>query len=321
MINNEIETNLWVEKYRPKTIDDCVLPKALKNQLNRYVNAGEIQNLMLCGTQGSGKTTVARALCNELGCDSIIINASLETGIDTVRSSITAFASTVSMSNDKPKIVILDEFDAASPQFMLAMRGFVESYHDNCRFIFTCNFKNKIIKAIHSRCSVVDFSFSNAETKSMSIGMFKRCVQILDENGIEYEKAVIAAMINKYFPDFRRILNELQRFSIGGQIDTTALASSFTDIFSELVGYLAKKDFKSMRSWVEEHSDVSSDQIFYEFYLRLEDKYLTAECVPQALLIIADYMYKHYFVSSESINISAMMTEIMGSCKFRSEFC
>jgi DNA polymerase III delta prime subunit len=308
------EQFLWVERYRPVTIEDCILPESQKNTFKEYITKGEIQNMLLCGGAGMGKTTIARALCEELETDYIIINGSEESGIDTLRTKIKQFASTVSLTG-KPKVVILDEADylqASSTQ--PALRSFMEEFAQNCRFILTCNFKNRIIAPLHSRCAVVEFKISREESPKIAAKFMKRIKFILDNEKISYDEKVIAALLMKFFPDYRRILNELQKYSVHGNIDE-GLLSKVDDVNTkELVKSLKEKDWKKMRQWVVANLDNDPSTLFRKIYDDLLDK---ANEVPQLVLILADYGYKSSFCADQEINLVACLTEIMASITFK----
>lgn len=301
---------LWVEKYRPKKISQCFLPEELKHYFTSMVERGEIQNMLLSGSAGSGKTTVARALCEELGSDYILINGSEESGIDVLRTKIKQFASTVSFSGNT-KVVILDEADYLNPNSTQpALRGFIEEFANNCRFIFTCNFKNRIIQPLHSRCAVIDFKIQKDEKPKIAAAFYKRVVDILSSEKIESNPKVVAKVVEKYFPDFRRTLNELQRYSQSGFIDEGILVNISDVNITELVTALKDKDWKAMRMWVVNNLDNDPQSIFRKIYDGLVP--LTTQ-VPQLVLTIADYQYKSAFVSDQEINLVACLTEIMAS--------
>lgn len=307
---------LWVEKYRPKKISDCVLPKGLNKTFSDIVSTGELPNMMFAGSAGVGKTTVAKALCNELDLDYIVINGSEQGNIDTLRGKIKQFASTVSLHGSY-KVVILDEADYLNPQSTQpALRGFIEEFSNNCRFILTCNFKNRIIEPLHSRCSVYDFIIPNSEKPSIAGGIFNRVTQILDKEGVTYVKPVIAELVNRHFPDFRRILNECQRYSISGTIDAGILVNLSDDNVSSLMGYLKDKDFKSMRQWVANNIDTEPQAIFRKIYDIMSDHVQPAS-VPQVVLILADYQYKNAFVADHELNVVACMTELMANVQWK----
>jgi replication factor C small subunit len=306
---------LWVEKYRPQTIEDCILPDALKNTFKEFVKQGNIPNLLLSGTAGVGKTTVARALCNEMGCDYIIINGSDESGIDVLRNKIKNYASSMSLSGGR-KVVILDEADYLNPNSTQpALRGAIEEFASNCSFIFTCNFKNRIIDPIHSRCTVIDFKANGSKAK-MASQFFHRVCGILDTEKVTYEKEVVAAVVSKHFPDNRRILNELQRYAAGGVIDKGILAS-VTDVrLNELIAALKGKDFAAARKWVTNNLDNDPSRIFRGIYDGLYEQ-LQGNSVPQLVLILAKYQYQAAFVADHEINLIACLTEIMVECEFK----
>ena len=308
------EQFLWVEKYRPRKIDDCILPDDHKKTFKEFVAKGEIPNMLLCGGAGMGKTTVARALCEELGADYIIINGSMERNIDTLRNEIKGFAATVSFSG-KTKVVILDEADYLNPQSTQpALRGFIEEFSSNCRFIFTCNYKNKIIPALHSRTTVVEFKLVKADRPKLAGRFFERANAILDQEGIKSDPKAVAKLIEKHFPDYRRILNELQRYSTSGTIDEGILVNLADINTKDLVDALKAKDFKKMRQWVANNIDNDPASIFRKLYDSLTDQ---VETIPQLILLLADYQYKAAFVADAEINLVACLTEIMAAVKFK----
>ncbi len=305
---------LWVEKYRPQTISDCILPDYLKKTFQEYVDAGEISNMLLCGTAGTGKTTVARALCNELGCDYIVINGSDESGIDVLRTKIRDFASTVSFES-KPKVVIMDEADYLNPNSTQpALRAFIEEFSGNCRFIFTCNFKNRIIEPLHSRTSVIDFKIEKKDRPEMAQKFMGRMQYILTQEGIPYEGNVLAELLMKHFPDYRRVLNELQRYSRSGSIDSGILSNIAEINTKELIDSLKDKDWKKMRQWVVNNVDNDPQGVYRKVYDSLIDK---VKQVPHLVLLIADYQYKSAFVADQEINLTACLTDIMASVEFK----
>ena len=309
------EHMLWVEKYRPKKVEDCILPEAIKTTFQEYVNRKEIPNLLLSGTAGVGKTTIAKALCEEVGCDYIIINGSDESGIDTFRNKIKNYASSVSLTGGR-KVIIIDEADYLNPNSTQpALRGAIEEFAENCSFIFTCNFKNRIIDPIHSRCTVVDFKINGSKPK-MAAQFFKRVEWILEQEGVTYDKQVVAAVITKHFPDNRRVLNELQRYSVSGTIDKGILASVSDLQLTELIKGLKDKDFGTCRKWVTSNLDNDSTTIFRKLYDTLYES-LTPNSVPQMVLIIAKYQYQSAFVADHEINLIACLTEIMVECEFK----
>jgi len=306
---------LWVEKYRPAKVEDCILPDAIKSTFQEYVNRREIPNLLLSGSAGVGKTTIAKALCEEVGCDYIIINGSDESGIDVLRNKIKNYASSVSLLGGR-KVVIIDEADYLNPNSTQpAMRGAIEEFASNCSFIFTCNFKNRIIDPIHSRCTVIDFKINGQKAK-MAAQFFKRVEWILEQENVQYDKEVVAAVITKHFPDNRRILNELQRYAVGGTIDKGIL-SSVSDIqLSDLLKALQGKDFAGARKWVTNNLDNDPARIFRKLYDSLYEN-LKANSVPQLVLILAKYQYQAAFVADSEINLIACLTEIMVECEFK----
>ena len=305
---------LWVEKYRPQTISDCILPDGLKKTFQEYVDAGEISNMLLCGTAGTGKTTVARALCNELGCDYIVINGSDESGIDVLRTKIRDFASTVSFES-KAKVVILDEADYLNPNSTQpALRAFIEEFSGNCRFIFTCNFKNRIIEPLHSRTSVIDFKIDKKDRPEMAQKFMGRMQYILTQEGIPYEQNVLAELLMKHFPDYRRVINELQRYSRSGSIDSGILSNIAEINTKGLIDSLKDKDWKKMRQWVVNNVDNDPQGVYRKVYDALVDK---VKQVPHLVLLIADYQYKSAFVADQEINLTACLTDIMASVEFK----
>ena len=310
---------LWVEKYRPKKIKDCILTDDLKKTFQEFVNQGEIPNLLLSGTSGTGKTTVARALCDELGADYILINGSDEgRQIDTLRNKVKNFASTVSLTEkSNHKVVIVDEADYMNPESVQpALRNFIETFYNNCRFIFTCNYKNKILPALHSRCTVIDFRIENGDKVKTATDFMSRLDKILKDEEVEFEKKVLAELIQKYFPDFRRTINELQRYSVRGKIDSGILFSLSETNNKELIQVLKQKRFNDMRKWVVQNLDKEPSSLFTGVYDILY-QYLTPQSIPQAVLIIAGYQYKSAFVADQEINMVACLTEIMANCKFK----
>ena len=312
------EQFLWVEKYRPKKIEDCILPDATKKTFQDFLEKGEVPNLLLAGPAGCGKTTVAKALCHELGADFYVINGSDEGRfLDTVRNQAKNFASTVSLSSSaKHKVIIIDEADNTTPDVQLLLRANIETFYKNCRFIFTCNYKNKIIEPLHSRCAVIDFSIKGKEKASLAGSFFKRLQDILDEEGIQFDQRVLAQLINKHFPDWRRVLNECQRYSVGGQIDSSILAA-FDDVkTNDLIKYLKEKNFSEVRKWVVSNLDNDAGIVLRNVYDALYSK-LDGPSVAAAVLIVAKYQYQSAFVADQEINLLAALTEIMVECKFK----
>ena len=310
---------LWVEKYRPKKISECILSEDIKKTFSEFLKQKEIPNLLLSGTQGTGKTTVARALCEELGADYIIINGSDEgRQIDTLRNKIKNFASTVSLTEQSNhKVVIVDEADYMNAESVQpALRNFIETFYKNCRFIFTCNYKNKILPALHSRCTVIDFAIKNGQKVKTAQALLKRLGKVLDDEQIEYDKKVLAELIQKYYPDFRRTINELQRYSVRGKIDSGILFTLSEANNKELVATLKEKRFNDMRKWVVSNIDKEPTSMFRNIYEVLH-KSLDPKSIPQSVLILAGYQYKAAFVADQEINMVACLTEIMANCKFK----
>jgi DNA polymerase III delta prime subunit len=317
MIESRDDQFLWVEKYRPQNIDDCVLPESLKKTFKEYIAQGELPTFLFTGTAGVGKTTVAKALCNEIGAEYIMINGSDEgRSIDVLRTTIRGFASTVSLTDSK-KVVIIDEADYMNPQSVQpALRSFIEEFSANCRFIFTCNFKNRIIEPLHSRCAVVEFKIDNSEKQGIAAQFFKRATQILKQEEIEFDPKVVAELVTKHFPDYRRILNELQRYSVTGKIDSGILVNMSEESFKSLIKLMKDKDFTEVRKWVAKQSDADTATLFRELYDSAAQT-IEANSIPQLVLILADYQYKAAFVADHELNIMAALTEVMGNCKFK----
>lgn len=313
-MTNERENFLWVERYRPHKIEDCILPDKLKKVFKGFVRKGEVANMLLSGTPGTGKTTVARALCEELGCDYIVVNASKESGIDTLRTKISQFCSSVSFSGGT-KVVILDEFDRATPAFQDAFRAFQEDFSQNARFILTCNFKGRIIDAIHSRCPPYDFVIEKADRPKIAAQFMSRVKTILETEGVEYNEKVVAQLVTKHFPDYRRILNELQRYAVDGKIDEGILANVGEVNIKELMTALKEKNFKNMRSWVVNNIDSDPAAIFRKIYDGMYE-YVKPNCIPNLVLLLADYQYKSAFVADHELNLVACMTECMATIEF-----
>ena len=309
-----MEHLLWTEKYRPQTVEDCILPDRLKKPFQEYVNQKEIPNLLLSGGAGVGKTTVAKAMCNEIGCDFMVINGSDESGIDTFRIKIKNYASSMSLSGGR-KVIIIDEADYLNPNSTQpALRNAIEEFASNCSFIFTCNYKNRIIDPLHSRCAVIDFGLKNGEKAKMATAFFKRIQSILQSESVDADDKVLAELIKKHFPDFRRVLNELQRYSQFGKIDTGILTQIADVSIDELAKNIVAKDFGAIRKWVASH-EIDNTTLFRKLYDTLYDT-LKPQSIPQAVIILADYQYKAAFVADQEINTVACLTELMVSCEF-----
>lgn len=310
------EQFLWVEKYRPKTIADTILPEELKATFQQFVDQKNIPNLILSGSAGVGKTTVARAMLEELECDYIVINGSMNGNIDTLRNEILNFASSVSLSGGR-KYVILDEADYLNANSTQpALRNFMEEFSRNCGFILTCNFKNRIIEPLHSRCSVIDFKLSKSASAKLAAQFFKRVEKILSNESVEYDRAVVAEVITKFFPDWRRVLNELQRYASTGKIDSGILGNIKDLEINSVYKLLKEKDFTSLRKWVAENVDIEQTEVFRRLY-ESADQYMTANSVPQLVLILSKYQYQAAFVADPEINIIACFTEILINCEFK----
>ena len=307
---------LWVEKYRPQRIEDCILPESIKDTFEDMVKSGESQNLLLSGGSGCGKTTIARALCDELNTDYIMINCSEDGNIDTLRTKIRDFASTVSLDGGK-KVCILDEFDYSNAQSIQpALRGAIEEFADNCRFILTCNYKNRIIKPIHSRCTNIEFKIPSREKPNLAGKLLQRIKKILELEGIKYEEKVLVLLIMKYFPDFRRVINELQRYSVSGNIDVGILSEIGEIDVKKLMTHMKDKNFSGVRKWVVGNLDNDQTQLFRKIYDSLYD-YVELESIPIVILILGDYQYKAAFVADAEINITACLVQIMMEAEFK----
>ena len=307
---------LWVEKYRPRTVAQSILPLSLKETFLQIISTGELPNMLFTGTAGVGKTTIARALCNELDLDYILINGSEEGNIDTLRNKVKQFASTVSLHGGY-KVVILDEADYLNPQSTQpALRGFIEEFANNCRFILTCNFKNRIIEPLHSRCSVYEFAIPNDQKPELAGQFFKRATEILQKENVEFVPDAVAQLITKHFPDWRRVLNELQRYSVSGKIDAGMLVDLNDTNIKSLMTALKGKDFKGMRQWVVNNIDTEPQAIFRKLYDSMNE-YIVPQSIPQLVLILADYQYKNAFVADHELNVVACMTEVMANVEFK----
>ena len=309
---------LWVENYRPQSIEDCILPEETKKIFQGFVEQGAIPNLLLSGGAGIGKTTVAKALCDELGVDSYVINGSDEGRfLDTIRNQAKTFASTVSLTSDSNhKVIIVDEADNTTPDVQLLLRASIEEFQKNCRFIFTCNYKNKIITPLHSRCSVVDFNVKGQDKKKLAEAFFHRVKVILEMEMVKYEEKVVAEVVRKYFPDFRRTINELQRYSATGVIDAGILSSGNEFSIEKVVGHLRNKEFTNMKKWVAQNMDNEPQVIMRKIYDNLYN-YFDPKSIPEAVLIISEYQYKSSFVVDQEVNLVAFMTELMMRCEYK----
>lgn len=311
-----MKNSLWVEKYRPNKIEDCILKKETEKIFKSFKRKKDISNMIFTGSSGVGKTTAARALCDELEVDYIFINGSEDNGIDVLRTKMRDFCSTVSLTGGR-KVVIVDEADYLNPNsFQPAFRGFIEEFSE-CRFIFTCNFENKILPALHSRLTRVSFDFSAEEKKDVFVNFCKRLASILDNEGVDYSKPAVKELVKKYFPDFRKVISEAQKYSQSGKIDAGILETTSNEEYGEVIECLRKKDFKNMRKWVSENVD--KDIHIYKKMFTLMHEFVTPESIPQMVLLLAEYQYKHAFVIDKEINFTAMFTEIMSECQFKGE--
>ena len=309
---------LWVEKYRPQKVEDCILPTDVKTTFQSFIDKGEIPNLLLSGTAGVGKTTIAKALCKELGVDSYVINGSDEGRfLDTVRNQAKTFASTVSLtSTSRHKVLIIDEADNTTPDVQLLLRASIEEFQKNCRFIFTCNFKNKIIEPLHSRTTVIDFNVRGKIKQTLAAQFFERCRDILTREEVRFNDKVVVQVIQKYFPDFRRTINELQRYSSTGSIDTGILATLGDANIDSLISYLKDKKFNEVKKWVTSNIDSDANAVMRKLYDGLSTS-MVGPSIAAAVLIIAEYQYKSAFVVDQEINLLACLTQIMLECEFK----
>jgi DNA polymerase III delta prime subunit len=316
-MNTPADNFLWVERYRPKTIEECILPDGIKKTFSDIVKTGTLHNMILAGTAGLGKTTVARALCSELGLDVLIINASEESGIDVLRNKIKQFASSISMLGNGPKVVILDEADYLNPSSTQpALRGFIEEFANNCRFILTCNFKNRIIEPLHSRCAVVEFNTSKKDMPVLAGRFLKRLKKILDGEKVKYTEQVLAELIIRYAPDWRRVLNECQRYSTSGEIPSAILVGLSNQNLASLIASLKDKDFKAMRSWVANNPDTDTSVLFRSIYDNLYEVADNAS-IPQIVVTLAEYQFKASFVPDKELNMVACLTELMANANWK----
>jgi DNA polymerase III delta prime subunit len=313
MANESSKNLLWVEKYRPKTIEDCILPEKTKIFFNEMKKSGDIQNMLLCGTHGVGKTTIARAFCDEVGAPTMFLNCSKDNSIDDVRTKIHSFSSSMSMHGNGLKVLIGDEFDYFSPNGQAALRGVIEQVSNNCRFIFTCNFPNKIIDPLRSRLLKVDFRISPADMPELAKQFMKRCCGILDQEGVEYEKQALAMIIKKYFPDFRKVVQMLQHAALVGKIDVSILAQAEGE-YGVYINALKKKDYKVCRQWIGENS-VDASEFFRTMFLKVNDIF-ASDSLAQAILALNQAQYRHAFVVDEELALSALTIELMSQCNF-----
>ena len=312
-----IDTNefLWAQKFRPKTVDDCILPAKTKKQIKDMISKGEITHLLFTGGPGMGKTTLAYCIANELGSDVMYVNAALEASIDLMRTKVMSFASTVSLSDSGPKIIIMDEADGIRFDAQNGLKAFLEQFSSNCRFIFTANLRHKLIEPIQSRCTHVDFRIESEDKKTLMALFYKRILSILDNEGVKYDQKAVAKLIDRNFPDFRRTLNELQRYGESGEIDTGILINRSTDDIARLVSFVKEKNFKEIRKWIGENEDIEASTLFRQLY-NLSETNMKKASIPQLIHILAEYQYKAAFVVDQQINTAACMLEIMANCEW-----
>lgn len=315
-MESSVKEFVWAQKYRPQTVEDCVLPAATKKLAQDLVAKGEVPNMIFSGGPGMGKTTLAFALAKDIGCDSLYINASVDNGIDTLRYKIQTFASTMSLDgDDKPKIVILDEADGLTPAMQAGLKSFIEQFSENCRFIFTANNKHKLIEPIHSRCNHIDFALNPADKPAIATAIMKRCMAILDAENVKYDKAAVAALVKKTFPDFRRTLNDLQRYSVGGVIDSGVLDLKGESNIRQLFSLIKDKKIADMRKWVTMNEDIDPATLFRSMY-DLSAEFMTPLGQAALILIVADYQYKSAFVADQQVNTMACLVEVARDCQF-----
>jgi DNA polymerase III delta prime subunit len=315
---SKFEKKLWVENYRPQTLNDVILPETLKAEFRKFIEEKQVPHLLLSGQAGTGKTTMARVLANEIGADFYMINGSKESGIDTLRTKVVSYASTTSLEHPgQPKILLIDEADYLNANsFQPALRGIMEEVWENCRFIFTCNYKNRLIPALHSRCTVIDFSFSANDKIEMMGAFMSRCMKILKENNVKFDPKVLAAFIKNHFPDMRRTLNELQRYSTCGTIDEGILKASGQDLIDQIVVFLKNKNFKQMRDWVDMNESIDASVLFDKLYDELTP-FLAPQSVPDLILVLDDYQNKAAIVVNQRINLAACLTTLMSTLEFK----
>ena len=309
------EILLWCEKYRPRSINDCILPENIKKTFQQFVEKGEVPNLLLSGTAGTGKTTVARAMLEETNSDYILINGSMSGDMDTLRNEIATYASTVSFGGGR-KYVILDEADHLTPKVMASLRGFIEEFSSNCSFILTCNFKDRIIEPLHSRCACIVFNYSKEEKNSLAVQFLKRVMGILDKEGITYDKKVVAELVKRYYPDGRRVINELQRYAAGGDIDSGILNHQGSSALKVLIPMMKNKEFSKVREWIGQNSDMNVSELYKSFYEH-GNSYFIPSSLPLVVVTLAKYQFQDAFVADKEINLAACLIEIMSDAEFQ----